>query len=96
LLERDVSAESSRSIADRLRSSRPTVRASAASAPSARADLDWREIDWNAHQRWVSIDGHQINLVQLGDRPPIIFIQGLSGCWQNWLENILRPLATTA
>ncbi len=84
----DLSAVSSRFIADRRRSSRHAVRSSAASAPSGPARPDWREIDWNAHQRWVKIDGRQINLVELGDGSPIIFIHGLSGCWQNWLENI--------
>jgi pimeloyl-ACP methyl ester carboxylesterase len=24
----------------------------------------------------------------MGDGPPLLFVHGLSGCWQNWLENI--------
>jgi pimeloyl-ACP methyl ester carboxylesterase len=48
----------------------------------------WLDIDWSAHQRWVSIDGTPANVIELGDGPPLLFVHGLSGCWQNWLENI--------
>lgn len=26
--------------------------------------------------------------MQLGDGPPVVFVHGLAGCWQNWLENL--------
>ena len=29
-----------------------------------------------------------MNVVDIGSGPPVIFIHGLSGCWQNWLEQI--------
>jgi pimeloyl-ACP methyl ester carboxylesterase len=48
----------------------------------------WEQIDWRRHQRWVSIDGHPLNTIELGSGPPILFIHGLSGCWGNWLEQI--------
>src|SRR6476620_6877699 len=52
----------------------------------------WLEIDWREHQRWLEIEGRQVNLIDIGprdtDEDPIIFIHGLAGCWQNWLENI--------
>jgi 4,5:9,10-diseco-3-hydroxy-5,9,17-trioxoandrosta-1(10),2-diene-4-oate hydrolase len=52
----------------------------------------WLEIDWREHQRWLEIEGRQVNLIDIGPRDtgedPIIFIHGLAGCWQNWLENI--------
>ncbi|HET6447483.1 MAG TPA: alpha/beta fold hydrolase [Conexibacter sp.] len=48
----------------------------------------WLDIDWPAHQRWVEIDGMAANVVELGEGPPLLFVHGLSGCWQNWLENM--------
>ena len=48
----------------------------------------WLDIDWPAHQRWVEVAGVPANVVELGDGPPLLFVHGLSGCWQNWLENI--------
>jgi len=52
---------------------------------------EWMDIEWSAHLRWVRVQDRWINVLDYGegdDRPPIIFIHGLSGCWQNWLENI--------
>jgi pimeloyl-ACP methyl ester carboxylesterase len=46
------------------------------------------DIDWSAHQRFVEIDGRRANVVEIGEGPPLLFVHGLSGCWQNWLENI--------
>lgn len=55
---------------------------------------DWRTIDWPAHLHRVQIAGREINYADLGDpggrHRPILFIHGLSGQWQNWLENIPR------
>jgi len=48
----------------------------------------WLDIDWQAHQRWVAVDGTPANVIELGSGPPLLFVHGLSGCWQNWLENI--------
>ena len=48
----------------------------------------WLDIDWPAHQRWLDVDGVPANVVELGSGPPLLFVHGLSGCWQNWLENI--------
>ncbi|HEX7291902.1 MAG TPA: alpha/beta fold hydrolase [Conexibacter sp.] len=48
----------------------------------------WLDIDWPAHQRWVEVDGTPANVIALGEGPPLLLIHGLSGCWQNWLENI--------
>jgi pimeloyl-ACP methyl ester carboxylesterase len=46
------------------------------------------DVDWHEHQRWVRIDGRQVNVVELGSGPPVVFIHGLSGSWQNWLEQL--------
>jgi len=48
----------------------------------------WLDVDWRSHQRWISIAGRQTNVVELGSGPPIVFIHGLSGSWQNWLEQL--------
>jgi pimeloyl-ACP methyl ester carboxylesterase len=49
---------------------------------------EWLDIDWREHQRWARLDGATVNYVELGEGEPLVFIHGLSGCWQNWLENI--------
>jgi pimeloyl-ACP methyl ester carboxylesterase len=52
----------------------------------------WMDVDWHEHQRFVQVDGRFANVVELGgddpDRPPVVFVHGLSGSWQNWLENL--------
>ncbi|HEV3000456.1 MAG TPA: alpha/beta hydrolase [Solirubrobacteraceae bacterium] len=49
----------------------------------------WQDVDWREHQRWATVDGRAVNYVELGSGPPILFVHGLGGCWQNWLENLL-------
>jgi pimeloyl-ACP methyl ester carboxylesterase len=49
---------------------------------------EWMDIDWQEHLRWVRVQDRWMNIVDIGSGPPLIFIHGLSGCWQNWLENI--------
>ena len=54
---------------------------------------DWRSIDWVAELKQIDLLGTRVNYVDLGeqgDHRPIVFIHGLSGQWQNWLENIPR------
>jgi pimeloyl-ACP methyl ester carboxylesterase len=48
----------------------------------------WQDIDWRRHQRWEIVEDRAINLIDIGDGPPLVFIHGLGGSWQNWLENI--------
>ena len=52
--------------------------------------MRWQDVDWREHQRWARIDGRAVNYVELGSGPPLVFVHGLSGAWQNWLENILE------
>jgi pimeloyl-ACP methyl ester carboxylesterase len=54
------------------------------------AKPDWRSVDWAAHLHWEEIDGGRVNVLDVGegDRAPVVFVHGLSGCWQNFLENI--------
>ena len=53
---------------------------------------DWREIDWREHLRDVLIEERRIRYVDLGAGagPPVVFVHGLAGNWQNWLENLPR------
>ena len=48
----------------------------------------WLDVDWHEHQRWVTIDGRRVSVVELGSGPPVVFIHGLSGTWRNWLEQL--------
>jgi pimeloyl-ACP methyl ester carboxylesterase len=54
--------------------------------PSGRSP--WLDVDWRAHQRWVSVAGQPVNTIDLGDGPPLVFLHGLSGSWPNWLEQL--------
>jgi pimeloyl-ACP methyl ester carboxylesterase len=62
----------------------------------------WLDIDWRAHQRWVQVGGRWMNVIDIGpsdETDPagagsgtgsgtIVWIHGLTGSWQNWLENL--------
>ena len=54
----------------------------------------WRPIDWPAHLHRLEVDGTPVNYVDIGEGreglEPIVFVHGLAGQWQNWLENIPR------
>jgi pimeloyl-ACP methyl ester carboxylesterase len=58
--------------------------------PYGNPDPGWLEIDWRPHVRQVEVEGARVNYVEVGSGPgmPIVFVHGLSGSWQNWLENI--------
>jgi pimeloyl-ACP methyl ester carboxylesterase len=51
---------------------------------------DWRGVDWRSHLHDLEIDGRRVHYVDLGEGedPPVLFVHGLAGCWQNFLENI--------
>lgn len=48
----------------------------------------WRETTWSEHLSWVPVDGTPVNVCEFGAGPPIVWIHGLGGCWQNWLEQL--------
>jgi pimeloyl-ACP methyl ester carboxylesterase len=56
------------------------------------AEPDWRSVDWGAHLHRVELDGTPVNYVDLGEGElePIVFVHGLGGQWQNFLENLPR------
>ena len=48
----------------------------------------WLEIDWRPRLRSIEVMGARIRYAEIGTGPPIVFVHGLAGCWQNWLENL--------
>lgn len=50
----------------------------------------WLEVDWPAVTHRARVDGSEMNYIDLGDpeAPALVFIHGLGGSWQNWLENL--------
>jgi pimeloyl-ACP methyl ester carboxylesterase len=52
-------------------------------------DASWIDADWPSMRRTLSIGGREVNVIDTGgDGPPILFVHGLSGAWQNWLLTI--------
>ncbi|CAN5532558.1 hypothetical protein BH20ACT19_BH20ACT19_00520 [soil metagenome] len=54
---------------------------------------DWRAIDWAPHLHRIEICGAEVNYADIGeqgDDRPMLFVHGLAGQWQNWLENVPR------
>jgi pimeloyl-ACP methyl ester carboxylesterase len=49
----------------------------------------WQDVNWGEHQRWVRAAGAPVNVIEFGSGPPLVFVHGLAGCWQNWLEQFL-------
>jgi pimeloyl-ACP methyl ester carboxylesterase len=52
------------------------------------SDRAWLEVDWRRHLHRVGLPGATVNYVEIGEGPPIVFVHGISGSWQNWLENL--------
>ena len=48
----------------------------------------WLDFDWRRHQRWVTVEDRPVNVIELGEGPPLVFVHGLAGSWQNWLEQL--------
>jgi pimeloyl-ACP methyl ester carboxylesterase len=51
-------------------------------------DPEWLKIDWRQHLHRVELPGAEVNYAEIGEGEPILFVHGLAGCWQNWLENL--------
>jgi pimeloyl-ACP methyl ester carboxylesterase len=65
--------------------------------PYGNPDPEWLRIDWREHLRTAQVQSGgtptTVNYVEMGPTeeeqgPPVVFVHGLAGCWQNWLENI--------
>src|ERR1700716_1680811 len=48
----------------------------------------WLDIDWRTHQRWVPVQGRPVNVIELGQGPPLVFVHGLAGSCQNGREQL--------
>jgi pimeloyl-ACP methyl ester carboxylesterase len=52
-------------------------------------DSTWLEVHWPSLTRTVQLPEGPVEVVDTGgDKPPLLFIHGLAGLWQNWLLNI--------
>jgi pimeloyl-ACP methyl ester carboxylesterase len=53
-------------------------------------DATWMDVDWRSMARRLEIDGRTVNVIDTGgeSKPPLLWIHGLSGLWQNWLLNL--------
>lgn len=51
-------------------------------------DPEWLKVDWRKHLHRVDLPGAEVNYAEFGEGEPIIFVHGLAGCWQNWLESL--------
>ena len=52
-------------------------------------DSAWMGVDWPALTKRLKVEGRDVNVVDTGgDGPPLLWIHGLGGIWQNWLLNI--------
>jgi pimeloyl-ACP methyl ester carboxylesterase len=52
-------------------------------------DAAWMGVDWPSITTRVEVGGRDVSVVDTGgDKPPLLFIHGLGGIWQNWLLNI--------
>jgi pimeloyl-ACP methyl ester carboxylesterase len=51
-------------------------------------DPEWLGIDWRSHVHRVELPGATVNYAEIGEGEPVVFIHGISGSWQNWLENL--------
>ena len=73
---------------------RPDPTAAEGPDPYGNPDPEWLRIDWRRHLAKVEVEGAPINFAEM--KPPpgeqaeraVIFVHGLSGCWQNFLEQI--------
>lgn len=52
----------------------------------------WMGIDWRKHVRWAAVGSQPVNYAEIGTGRAIVFVHGLGGCWQNWLET-MPPMA---
>jgi pimeloyl-ACP methyl ester carboxylesterase len=56
--------------------------------PYGNPNPEWLSVDWREHRRQIEVVGATVNYVELGEGPHLVFVHGLSGAWQNWLEQL--------
>ena len=60
----------------------------AAGSDYGNPEPEWPRVEWRRHLRRVALPGADVNYVEIGEGEPILFVHGISGSWQNWLENL--------
>jgi pimeloyl-ACP methyl ester carboxylesterase len=60
----------------------------AAGSDYGNPDPEWQRVEWHRHLRRVELPGAAVNYVDIGEGEPILFVHGISGSWQNWLETL--------
>ncbi|HEY4778542.1 MAG TPA: alpha/beta fold hydrolase, partial [Solirubrobacterales bacterium] len=60
----------------------------AAGSDYGNPDPEWPRVDWREHLHTVELPGARVDYVEIGEGRPIVFVHGISGSWQNWLENL--------
>ena len=58
--------------------------------PYGNPDPEWLRIAWRKYLHWITVGGARVNYAEMGPESgkAILLVHGLSGAWQNWLENI--------
>ena len=53
---------------------------------------DWRQVDWASHLHRAQVGPDSVNYVDMGEGEgnPVVFVHGLGGQWQNFLETLPR------
>ncbi len=53
---------------------------------------DWRQVDWASHLHRVEVGQDSLTYVDLGEGEgkPVVFVHGLGGQWQNFIETLPR------
>jgi len=58
-------------------------------------DATWMSVDWPAITRRLEVGGRELHVIDSGgDGPPLLWLHGLGGVWQNWLLNIPAFMGT--
>jgi pimeloyl-ACP methyl ester carboxylesterase len=58
-------------------------------------DRSWMDVDWASLSRDIEVDGRRVHVIDSGgDGPPLLWLHGLGGVWQNWLLNIAALMPT--
>ncbi len=72
----------------------PEATPAAGPDPYGNPDPEWLRIDWRPHLHQVEVDDAVVNYAELGSgTTTLLLVHGLSGSWQNWLENMPRLAA---
>lgn len=76
-------------------SPRPDPTAAGGPDPYGNPDPEWLRIDWRSQLDEIEVEGTPVHYAEMRpesieaeEAPALVLVHGLSGCWQNWLENI--------